>query len=326
MKNLLICLRLAVLLGCILTAKDACAYYNPSTGSWLSRDPIEEEGGLNLYGFCLNNPINYIDDTGLKVLPGGPSTAPAPTTAPSPTTTPQPTGPMPTIGPRRPLLATMVGLALGELIGASHDPQPYWSDSMIGEFSRSSGDRAGDICKQLHAKYGHQIFYGKTDWNRPTGVFAILTHKVKGQDWRVHPPGLLAANSYKPFSADHGHLLPKSVGGNGEHENIFAHQSGHNRYFYHVEYDIIKKLKKPSACAVCVLILPTYRDRQPAPFGIVYASALATTSAGQSYYHTDAFSLPPLAGYLQHDGWPWNLTVGQYYRPPPMTPTLFRLN
>jgi RHS repeat-associated protein len=26
-------------------------YYNPGTGRWLSRDPIGEKGGLNLYGF-----------------------------------------------------------------------------------------------------------------------------------------------------------------------------------------------------------------------------------------------------------------------------------
>ncbi len=36
-------------------------YYNPSEGNWLSRDPIDELGGLNLYGFIDNNPINYFD-------------------------------------------------------------------------------------------------------------------------------------------------------------------------------------------------------------------------------------------------------------------------
>ena len=29
-------------------------YYNPETGRWLSRDPIAEKGGFNLYGFILN--------------------------------------------------------------------------------------------------------------------------------------------------------------------------------------------------------------------------------------------------------------------------------
>ncbi|MGN6644715.1 MAG: RHS repeat-associated core domain-containing protein, partial [Verrucomicrobiota bacterium] len=39
--------------------------YNPSSGRWLSRDPIEERGGLNLYGFDDNNPINEVDFQGL---------------------------------------------------------------------------------------------------------------------------------------------------------------------------------------------------------------------------------------------------------------------
>jgi uncharacterized protein RhaS with RHS repeats len=40
-------------------------YYDPQTGRWPSRDPIEEEGGLNLYGFVLNNPGNAWDLFGL---------------------------------------------------------------------------------------------------------------------------------------------------------------------------------------------------------------------------------------------------------------------
>ena len=41
-------------------------YYNAETGRWLNRDPIEEQGGLNLYGFILNDGINSIDFLGLK--------------------------------------------------------------------------------------------------------------------------------------------------------------------------------------------------------------------------------------------------------------------
>ena len=38
--------------------------YDPVTGRWLSRDPIAESGGLNLYGFILNDPLMYIDVLG----------------------------------------------------------------------------------------------------------------------------------------------------------------------------------------------------------------------------------------------------------------------
>ena len=34
-------------------------------GRWLSRDPLGEEGGLNLYVFVQNNPLNYFDPYGL---------------------------------------------------------------------------------------------------------------------------------------------------------------------------------------------------------------------------------------------------------------------
>jgi RHS repeat-associated protein len=45
-------------------------YYDPETGRWLSRDPIAENGGLNLYAYVGNNPINYWDRLGLA--PGDP--------------------------------------------------------------------------------------------------------------------------------------------------------------------------------------------------------------------------------------------------------------
>ena len=39
----------------------AYRYYDPVTGRWPSRDPIEEEGGINLYGFVYNETPNFID-------------------------------------------------------------------------------------------------------------------------------------------------------------------------------------------------------------------------------------------------------------------------
>ncbi|MBP5543704.1 MAG: RHS repeat-associated core domain-containing protein, partial [Kiritimatiellae bacterium] len=44
-------------------------FYNPPYGRWLNRDPIEEDGGENLYAFCKNNPLFWLDSNGNFVLP-----------------------------------------------------------------------------------------------------------------------------------------------------------------------------------------------------------------------------------------------------------------
>lgn len=40
-------------------------YYDPSTGRYISADPIGLAGGLNLYAYAGSNPVNYIDPMGL---------------------------------------------------------------------------------------------------------------------------------------------------------------------------------------------------------------------------------------------------------------------
>lgn len=48
--------------------------YNPVAGRWLSRDPIEEEGGINLYAYVSGNPITKSDPVGLVEWTGSQST------------------------------------------------------------------------------------------------------------------------------------------------------------------------------------------------------------------------------------------------------------
>ncbi len=45
-------------------------YYDPQTGRWPSRDPIEEWGGVNLYGMVYNGPLIYIDVLGHGAMAG----------------------------------------------------------------------------------------------------------------------------------------------------------------------------------------------------------------------------------------------------------------
>lgn len=42
-------------------------YYQPSTGRWLSRDPIEEDGGVNLHAFVKNSPVDENDPLGMCI-------------------------------------------------------------------------------------------------------------------------------------------------------------------------------------------------------------------------------------------------------------------
>jgi RHS repeat-associated protein len=39
--------------------------YDPVTGRFLSADPIGISGGVNLYAYCANNPVNFVDPDGL---------------------------------------------------------------------------------------------------------------------------------------------------------------------------------------------------------------------------------------------------------------------
>ena len=41
-------------------------WYDPRTGRWLSKDPIRLLGGLNLYAFCGDDPLNKTDWRGLS--------------------------------------------------------------------------------------------------------------------------------------------------------------------------------------------------------------------------------------------------------------------
>ena len=41
-------------------------YYSPELGRWMTRDPIRELGGVNLYGMVGNNPVKWWDYLGLS--------------------------------------------------------------------------------------------------------------------------------------------------------------------------------------------------------------------------------------------------------------------
>ena len=59
-----------VLLLTVLFCSPAWAYYAPSIGRFINRDPIEEKGGLNQYAYVLNQPVNAIDYLGMDIIFG----------------------------------------------------------------------------------------------------------------------------------------------------------------------------------------------------------------------------------------------------------------
>jgi hypothetical protein len=69
MKNLK--LILLALVHLVFLANSASAHYDPNIGRWLSRDPIMEEGGVNLFGFIDNNSLNSTDYLGLDFIAAG---------------------------------------------------------------------------------------------------------------------------------------------------------------------------------------------------------------------------------------------------------------
>jgi RHS repeat-associated protein len=42
--------------------------YDPASGRWISRDPIGEVGGINLYTYVGGNPLSYVDPLGLSTI------------------------------------------------------------------------------------------------------------------------------------------------------------------------------------------------------------------------------------------------------------------
>jgi uncharacterized protein RhaS with RHS repeats len=59
-----------MLFACVVlfATHTAQAFYNPTTGRWLSRDPIGERGGAGLYTFVANSPVKFVDVLGREPL------------------------------------------------------------------------------------------------------------------------------------------------------------------------------------------------------------------------------------------------------------------
>jgi RHS repeat-associated protein len=135
-------------------------YYNPGTGRWLNRDPIEERGGLNVIGFVSGNAVSFVDVLGLQnpapiipdlppvVRPPGniiPFPGPGPTPVPPPGSPPGEIVPFPTPSPQpitRPIglpqvtacvAVAIAGYKLGQVIDESQGGyiSEFWAEAAV---------------------------------------------------------------------------------------------------------------------------------------------------------------------------------------------------
>src|SRR5439155_1338873 len=78
-------------------------FYDPNLQRWLNRDPIQEQGGFNLYGFVGNSPLNRVDLLGLYLIVFPPVFVwPKPPPPPTPNPIPPPKPPPPPPSPPDP--------------------------------------------------------------------------------------------------------------------------------------------------------------------------------------------------------------------------------
>jgi len=101
--------------------------YSSDYGKWLSRDPLGEGGGLNIYSYAANQPLLYIDDLGLQLslAPGAAGLAEAGESAEEIAET----------------LGISIQAALSAVIAAR-------AGQLVSQFASQAAQKGGDPCTQ----------------------------------------------------------------------------------------------------------------------------------------------------------------------------------
>jgi RHS repeat-associated protein len=271
-------------------------YYNPSTGRWLNRDPIVEEGGENLYGFVYNDPMASTDMDGLRVIPiprPTPIPRPPPIPLPLPVPLPMPSPASPDSGDLNNPIRTWIDTAAGTEI-----------EKMRGSWSRQ---KAFDACYELARKRlsQNQYFYASANSQRAMGAAAVLWKKDNKPRSKWRPRGFLAAQFHRLGSVDRGHLIPAPYGGKADEQNVVTQEAKYNqgRFLELIsdKLDALLPLGRGPCNWVCLVVVPSYRPRwKPVPQGF----EITIINKFDMYEHFFD-SQPLIRGDLDKDIEPW---------------------
>ena len=132
-------------------------YYVPQLGRWINRDPIQEEGGANLYLFALNNGVNAVDKLGLCPI--------------SPPATLQ----------GLPIVANGIAAFIHEYnVRVTRVNRTHWGFSPLGFYDKIFEGNLGDTENQRESLLTHEavgLWYGR----QGTGEFNGKVLSTRGQ-------------------------------------------------------------------------------------------------------------------------------------------------
>ncbi len=194
-------------------------FYSPELGRWITRDPVEEEGGLNLYGFSQNDPVNKVDPLGLKLRVSGSSEE------------------------RQRMFDIIKGMGCGQLTMDG-------SGNIYGQFDDDECSPCNCLkqiinsSKNVKVGFSEEAYlYGGGSWDGDTGTASLApeykqdgqtyyTFTQKPRSWREWPVGGPQVPYHAEGALAHellGHACDFVNGDNGQHEQRAQDQANRIR-------------------------------------------------------------------------------------------------
>ena len=150
--------------------------YDPFTGKWTAKDPIGFDGGdANLYGYVLNDPVNFIDPEGLMSMR-------------------MPRGSLRLPSPKRPF--------------PGYDPSksPFKGFEWRGKPNSKPGDKNGNY---YNPKTGESC---RPDLDHPKPIGPHWDYKSPAGEWyRIHPDGSMVPKGVVPTSPIPNFPIPRPL-------------------------------------------------------------------------------------------------------------------